>query len=78
MSIEQDERYIKKAFRLSGKGLGNVSPNPHTWQVTNLNKKKVGDFLNIEVDILAKYVEQFMRHTSTKEFDYRTLQEQDF
>ncbi len=55
-----------------------VSIIPHTWQVTNLNKKKVGDFLNIEVDILAKYVEQFMRHTFTKEFDYSILQEQVF
>ena len=27
-SIAQDERYIKEAFRLAGKGLGNVSPNP--------------------------------------------------
>ena len=55
-----------------------VSIIPHTWQVTNLNKKKVGDFLNIEVDILAKYVEQFMRHMPSKEFDYSKLQEQGF
>ena len=31
---------------------------PHTLQVTNLKDKKVDDLLNIEFDIVAKYLEQ--------------------
>jgi len=30
---------------------------PHTLEVTNLHEKQVGDLLNLEFDILAKYVE---------------------
>lgn len=33
---------------------------PHTWQATTLHFKKQGDAVNIEVDILAKYVKKFM------------------
>ncbi len=31
---------------------------PHTLEVTNLQQKKPGDLLNIEFDLLAKYVEK--------------------
>jgi riboflavin synthase len=31
---------------------------PHTWQNTNLEKLRPGDQVNVEVDILAKYVEK--------------------
>ena len=34
---------------------------PATLEKTNLSAKKVGDALNIEVDVLAKYVERLMR-----------------
>ena len=33
---------------------------PHTAQVTTLGRKSAGDPLNIEVDILAKYVERLL------------------
>lgn len=33
---------------------------PATLEKTNLSQKKVGDSLNIEVDVLAKYVERLM------------------
>jgi riboflavin synthase len=33
---------------------------PHTLQVTNLGSKTPGDRVNLEVDILAKYVERLM------------------
>lgn len=33
---------------------------PHTWNKTNLSAKKIGDQVNIEVDLLAKYLERFM------------------
>ncbi|MEO5971572.1 MAG: riboflavin synthase [Bdellovibrionia bacterium] len=35
---------------------------PHTWNETNLSKFKLGDTANVEVDILAKYVERLCRN----------------
>jgi len=35
---------------------------PHTRKITNLSARRVGEAVNLEVDILAKYVEQMMRH----------------
>jgi riboflavin synthase len=32
---------------------------PHTFEVTNLRERKVGDELNLEGDIIGKYVEKF-------------------
>ena len=31
---------------------------PHTWEHTNLHAAKVGDAINVEVDVMAKYVER--------------------
>ena len=33
---------------------------PHTFEVTALHERKVGDLVNIEVDLLGKYVEKFL------------------
>ncbi len=33
---------------------------PHTWQATNLATRQIGDRLNIETDILARYVEKLL------------------
>lgn len=33
---------------------------PHTWQATNLATRQIGDSLNIETDILARYVERLL------------------
>lgn len=33
---------------------------PHTLSLTSWNKKKIGDFINVEVDILGKYLESLM------------------
>ncbi len=33
---------------------------PHTLEVTNLRAKKAGDFVNLEFDLLAKYVERIL------------------
>lgn len=33
---------------------------PYTWQNTNLKNLSVGDFVNIEVDILGKYIKKFL------------------
>ena len=43
---------------------------PHTWEVTNLSNKTSGDSVNIEVDVLAKYVERQLIHTTEKEEDH--------
>ncbi|MDW8381260.1 MAG: riboflavin synthase [Verrucomicrobiota bacterium] len=34
---------------------------PHTFEVTNLRTRKVGDAVNLEADLLGKYVEKFLR-----------------
>ena len=44
-----------------------VSIIPHTWDNTVLHKMKVGDKVNLEVDILAKYVENLLIHDSTNQ-----------
>lgn len=37
-----------------------VSIIPHTLEKTSLSSKKVGDHLNLEVDMIAKYIENFL------------------
>jgi riboflavin synthase len=34
---------------------------PHTWENTNLRQLKIGSSVNIEIDVVAKYVRQFLR-----------------
>ncbi|HEY6435651.1 MAG TPA: hypothetical protein VIY47_03610, partial [Ignavibacteriaceae bacterium] len=41
-----------------------ISIIPHTWKNTNLNSKKVNDLVNVEIDILAKYVEKLLSNQS--------------
>jgi riboflavin synthase len=36
---------------------------PKTWEVTNLSQLSPGDEVNIEVDVIAKYVERIMNRT---------------
>jgi riboflavin synthase len=38
-----------------------VSVIPHTAAATTLGKKKAGDRVNVENDLIAKYVEKFVR-----------------
>ena len=38
------------------KNLFSVGIIPHTWENTNLSKLNIGDNVNVEFDILAKYV----------------------
>lgn len=33
---------------------------PHTYEVTALKTRKVGDYVNLEADLLGKYVEKFL------------------
>ena len=38
---------------------------PHTWQVTNLQRRKANDRVNLEFDLIAKYVERMVKVDST-------------
>jgi riboflavin synthase len=38
---------------------------PHTYEVTNLRTRRVGDVVNLEADLLGKYVEKFLRARGT-------------
>ena len=42
------------------KNLVTIAVIPHTFENTNLKGLKTGDFVNIEVDIIAKYIEKFL------------------
>ncbi|OEH85712.1 riboflavin synthase subunit alpha [Desulfuribacillus stibiiarsenatis] len=44
-----------------------VSIIPHTKDITTLGKKKVGDIVNIECDMIAKYVERLVSFKEPKE-----------
>jgi riboflavin synthase len=39
-----------------------VSIIPHTWEVTNFKYLQVGDYANLEFDMLGKYVERLLRY----------------
>jgi riboflavin synthase len=43
-----------------------VSLIPTTLEVTTLGHKAVGDPVNLEVDVIAKYVERLLTHTTTR------------
>ncbi len=44
-----------------------VAVIPHTYSATNLADLIVGDLVNLEGDILGKYVEQLLRHSSAQQ-----------
>lgn len=44
-----------------------VSIIPHTYDNTVLHSKKIGDSVNIEVDIMAKYLENFVKFDKSDE-----------
>ncbi len=46
-----------------GKNKGEVSIIPHTWNNTQFSFAKVGESINIEVDVLAKYVENLLLYS---------------
>jgi len=41
-------------------GVLSVTVIPHTYQTTNLKTRRLGDRVNIECDILAKYLEKLL------------------
>jgi riboflavin synthase len=46
---------------LPGPGVFSVAIIPHTFENTNLRKAKAGDPVNLEFDVLAKYVENLIK-----------------
>jgi riboflavin synthase len=52
------------SLTIAGLGTGSVQVAiiPHTYAATNLRTRKRGDWINIEVDLIAKYVEKLLRH----------------
>ena len=55
-----------------------VSMIPHTREVTNFKNKRVGSSVNIETDILAKYVDRLMNFTESKAINADFLKENGF
>lgn len=51
---------------LDGSNVG-ISLIPHTWQNTSVQFYKVGDKVNIETDVLAKYIEKLVRRNEDKD-----------
>lgn len=51
---------------------------PHTFENTNLKDLKINGFVNIEVDILAKYVEKFLLTNNNSVLDKDFLKENGF
>ena len=49
----------------SGEAWFDVVIIPHTWEVTNLGQKRPGDPVNLEVDVLAKYVERLLGRSAS-------------
>lgn len=43
-----------------------VAVIPHTFENTNLKYLQIGDYINIETDILAKYIEKFLSTSDNK------------
>ncbi|MGD9897850.1 MAG: riboflavin synthase [Calditrichaceae bacterium] len=54
--------------RLNDSKVG-VSVIPHTWSNTHLKLRKIGDHVNIETDVIAKYVENLMNSKKTQSGD---------
>jgi len=42
--------------------LASVAVIPHTYQSTTLAQRRPGDAVNLEVDVLARYVEKLLGH----------------
>ncbi len=38
-----------------------VSVIPHTWKVTNLNNIRIGSYVNLEFDVIGKYVDKLLK-----------------
>lgn len=55
-----------------------VAVIPHTMQWTTFQYKKTGDRVNVEVDLMAKYVEQFLTDRGETKISMEWLKQQGF
>ena len=55
-----------------------VSMIPHTRDVTNFKGKRVGSPVNIETDVLAKYVERLLNFKATPDLTMNLLEANGF
>jgi len=39
---------------------------PHTWEVTTLGRLQIGDKVNLEIDLIARYVARYLAHMTSK------------
>ena len=56
------------------KNLIKIAVIPHTLENTNLGFKEVGDSLNVETDIIGKYIERLLKFEN-KNYDLNTYRE---
>ena len=72
-----DSKYVIKKGSITINGISltiagvnnntiNIAVIPHTYENTNLKFLKTGDIVNIEVDMIAKYVEKFLLSSDNK------------
>ena len=58
------DRDILRGISLSVAALGDehfdIAVIPKTWEMTNLSSLNPGDAVNLEADVIAKYVERMM------------------
>jgi len=59
--------------RISGTTIG-INIIPHTWANTNLVSLKIGDKMNMEVDVIAKYVEKLLLSKTSTENEKLSIQ----
>lgn len=50
-----------------------VSLIPHTWDVTVLSRKKTGDPVNVETDVLGKYIQRMLRSSGKVSADENSI-----
>ncbi|MCG2676962.1 riboflavin synthase, partial [bacterium] len=58
------------AERGRGKNRFSVSIIPHTLEVTTLDLKKVGDKINLEADMIGKYVSKMIKEEKGIDLDF--------
>lgn len=51
---------VANVSKSAGEFIFSVAVIPHTWENTNLSKKSIGSLVNIECDVIGKYVEHFL------------------
>ncbi len=55
-----------------------VAVIPHTYSNTNIHRRKIGDRINLETDIIARYVEKFIQSSSSGRINEEFLRKAGF